>query len=98
MGKKKTAQRKKPVDAPKQRTREHVIASLSVNHIEGIVYEEGYSAERVQNDYGYDLTVTTFDSKGYVEAGAILLQLKATDKISKVGGGTEISFSIDSGD
>lgn len=90
--------KKKPPDAPKQRTRQHVIASLSLNHVEGIVYEKGYSAERVVSDYGYDLTVSTYDSKGYVEPGFILLQLKATDTIRVVNRGSEVSFSIDVGD
>jgi hypothetical protein len=71
---------------------------LSVNFVEGIVYEQGYSAERVQNDYGYDLTVTTFDRWGYVEPGLILLQLKATDTIRIVADGAEVSFAIDVAD
>jgi hypothetical protein len=98
MAKKGRKSHRKRIDRPKKRTREHVIASLSVNFVEGIVYEQGYAAERVQNDYGYDLTVTTFDRWGYVEPGVILLQLKATDTIKIVADGAEVSFGIDVAD
>jgi len=84
----------KPADLRKRRTREHVLASLSVNHVEGIIYERGYTAERIQNDYGYDLAVTTFDQDGYLEPGSILLQLKATDTIDLVANGTQVSFAV----
>jgi hypothetical protein len=52
----------------------------------------------VQNDYGHDLTVTTFDRWGYVEPGLILLQIKATDTIRFVAGGAEVSFAIEAAD
>ena len=43
----------------KRRTREHVIADLSVNHVERQVLLAGYVVDRVSNDYGIDLEVTT---------------------------------------
>lgn len=46
----------------KQRTRQHVIADLSVNYVERVILEEGHSFERPANDYGYDLVMTTHDS------------------------------------
>jgi hypothetical protein len=84
----------KSVHAPKQRTREHVIASLSTNFVESLIYEEVYSAERVQNDYGFDLIMQTFSSEGYVEPWFVLLQLKATDAITFVENNTFVSFRI----
>lgn len=67
----------------KKRTRSHVIADWSVHHVEWYVLNEGWAAERVFRDYGYDLTITTFDQRGYAEAGPIQMRLKATEKIGK---------------
>lgn len=63
----------------KRRTREHIIADLSVNHIERHVLRAGHTVQRLHFDYGYDLFVQTFDEHGGLEPGYILLQLKATD-------------------
>jgi hypothetical protein len=46
----------------KTRTREHVIADLSINHVERQLLLCGCSVERVYHDYGYDLTMTSFNS------------------------------------
>jgi hypothetical protein len=86
--------KKSDVEPTKQRTRKHIIASQSLNHVERFVYDKGHSAERVESDYGYDLIVSTYDSEGYVEAGFILLQLKATDHIKKIKNDTYVSFTI----
>lgn len=67
----------------KQRTREHVIADLSVHHVEGFILEEGHTAQRLTSDYGYDLLVQTFDEHGYVEPGLIYFQLKAMEKLEE---------------
>jgi hypothetical protein len=85
---------KASVEPTKQRTRSHVIASQSLNHVEKFVYDKGYSAERIESDYGYDLIVSTYDNEGYVESGFILLQLKATDNLKKVDGDSFVSFTI----
>jgi hypothetical protein len=66
----------------KRRTREHVIADLSVNHVERHALRCGFVAERLTHDYGIDLEVLTFDKKGEVEEGKILLQLKASDRLT----------------
>jgi len=58
-----------------------VIAALSVNYVERFILEEGHIAQRMENDYGYDLTLFTFDEQGYVEPGAVYLQLKASEKL-----------------
>ncbi len=42
-----------------RRTRQHVIASLSRNYVEGIILAKGHTAERRSDDYGYDLDVET---------------------------------------
>jgi hypothetical protein len=65
----------------KRRTRQHVIADLSVNHFERHALLCGYSVERVRNDYGYDLFLFTYDENGEIENGDIRVQLKATDTL-----------------
>ena len=51
----------------KRRTREHIIADLSVNYVERFTLRAGHVADRVFFDYGYDLTVRTFNANGEVE-------------------------------
>jgi hypothetical protein len=63
----------------KRRTREHVIASLSVNYVERFILEEGHTVERIEHDYGYDLVMITHDGDGCVEPGYVYIQLKASD-------------------
>lgn len=63
----------------KRRTREHVLADLSVNHVERFVFQCGFSCERVEHDYGVDLLIFTFDINGEIENGHIQVQVKATD-------------------
>ena len=59
-----------PVYGPrKQRTRQHVIADLSVHYVEGFILEEGHTAQRLSPDYSYDLVMRTFDEEGYAERG-----------------------------
>lgn len=67
----------------KRRTQEHVIADLSVNHVERFILRCGWTAERTQHDYGIDLFMETFTDNGEVENGRILLQLKATDSLRR---------------
>ena len=64
--------RKKPVPPKKRRTREHVIADLSANHVERQALLCGYAVERRAHDYGIDLVITTYDREGNVENGEIL--------------------------
>src|SRR6476620_11209808 len=77
----------------KQRTREHVIADLSVHQAEGFILEEGYTAQRLGSDYGYDLAMFTFDEQGYVEPGLVLFQFKAAEALSVVG--SDFVFDLD---
>lgn len=70
----------------KQRTRQHIIADLSVNHVERIMLEAGHIAVRLTIDYGYDIAMTTFDPDGFAEPGLVLFQLKASDNLSESRG------------
>ncbi len=63
----------------KRRTRQHIIADLSINHVERFVFRCGYSAERITYDYGTDLSLSTYNASGEIENGAIYIQVKATD-------------------
>jgi hypothetical protein len=69
----------------KQRTRQHVIADQSVNHVERFIIDEGHTAQRLERDYGYDLFLLTFDQHGYAEPGLVWLQLKAEESLHPVG-------------
>jgi hypothetical protein len=77
----------------KQRTRQHVIADQSVNHVERFIIDAGHTAHRVQKDYGYDLFLFTYDEKGYVEPGLVCIQLKAAESLQTVG--TDYVFDLD---
>lgn len=77
----------------KQRTRQHVIADLSVHYVEGFVLEEGHTVQLVEQDYGYDLLLFTYDQHGYVEPGIVGLQLKAAETLQVVG--SNYVFDVD---
>ena len=82
----------------KQRTREHIIADLSVNYIERVALLCGYTVEPFRKDYGYDLNVYTYTDDGEIENGNIYLQLKATDHLHVVNNGQAISFPLNKKD
>ncbi len=79
----------------KRRTREHIIADLSVNHIERFILCAGHTAERVYHDYGYDLIVFTYSENGEVESDFIAIQLKATESPRFVESGKEVALTIE---
>ena len=79
----------------KIRTREHVIASQSVAHVERFIAAAGHTAERFANDYGYDLTVSTFTSDQEAEPGNIFVQIKATDRLKLLRDAKTISFPVE---
>ena len=62
-------------------------------HVERFIIEEGHTVERMTADYGYDLTTYTYDEEGYVEEGAVYLQLKAA--VTLTGSGHDFVFDID---
>jgi hypothetical protein len=53
-----------------------VIADLSVNFVERQALLCGYSVERVRYDYGYDLLLFTYNTKGEIERGFIFCKLR----------------------
>lgn len=79
----------------KRRTRAHVIADLSVNHVERFILRCGWTAERTWYDYGLDLDMHTYNSRGEVENGSVLLQLKATDVLKRSAEGTVIPVRLE---
>ena len=89
--------RKNPANR-KKRTREHIVADLSVNHVERQVLLAGHAVQRIVRDYGIDLFVATYDSSGALENGDIRIQIKATDSPEDVSGGQFIAVRIDRGD
>jgi hypothetical protein len=82
----------------KIRTREHVIADLAINHVERQVLLCGYSVERVVHDYGIDLVLFTYGPTGEVENGLIFLQVKATERSTRVSRGQAVSFRVERSD
>jgi hypothetical protein len=77
----------------KRRTRDHVITDQSLNYVEHFVIDEGHTVQRQEHDYGYDLSVITYDRDGYVEPGLFFLQLKAAETLPKSG--TDFLFDLD---
>lgn len=84
---------KKGLAPRKRRTRQHVIAAQSVNHVERYIIDEGHTVERPGSDYGYDLVMFTYDAEGYAEEGSVYLQLKATEKPTAPG--DDFVFDVD---
>jgi Domain of unknown function (DUF4365) len=75
----------------KLRTREHVLADLGINYLERQVLLCGCAVQRMQSDYGYDLTMSTFNAKGEIEAGVIFFQVEATDNLPLLADGKTVS-------
>ncbi len=78
----------------KRRTREHVIADLSVNHVERQALLAGFAVQRIVRDYGIDLFIATYAASGEVENGEIRIQLKATDSPKWVQGGKCLAVRV----
>lgn len=83
----------------KQRTREHVIASMSLNYVESLILPELHSFKKIDGseDYGFDAFVSTHDENGFVESGTYWLQFKATDKF-RANRGNTVSLKLETGD
>ncbi len=80
----------------KHRTREHIIADLSVNHLEYFVLKNGFTLEKFNADYGYDAELYTYNKSGEFENGLVYIQLKATDNLeAKQLRSGKLSFSIE---
>ena len=81
----RTVHGKADIYSGKRRTRQHVIADQSVNYVERFIIDEGHTAQQIQDDYGYDLILFTYDDRGYAETDFVSLQLKAAEALHKVG-------------
>lgn len=82
----------------KKRPREHIISDLSVNHVERYVFLCGYSVERIEYDYGFDLIIFTYDPTGEIENGQIYVQIKAPELLKIPEGQITIPFSLQRAD
>jgi hypothetical protein len=89
--------KRKPIPR-KRRTREHIIADLSVNHVERHVLLCGHTVERHRHDYGLDLLLSTYDQRGEVENGEVRLQLKTTDHLKVAADGKTILLRVQRSD
>ena len=78
----------------KKRTRQHIIADLSTNYVERFALLAGFSTERVEKDYGYDLIMFTYNQDGEIETGHIYIQIKATDNITSTEGKIKFPLKI----
>jgi hypothetical protein len=78
----------------KKRTREHVLADLSANHVEKVALNCGHAVDRVWHDYGLDLALYTFDKRGYLQSGVVWIQVKATDKPKRTQDGSAVLARI----
>jgi hypothetical protein len=90
-----TAVAKGKLTPRKRRTREHVIADLSVNYVERQVLLCGFTVERRWHDYGFDLFLNTYDQNGEVESGEVHFQLKATDRLRVTSDGQTVLFRVE---
>ncbi len=73
--------RKRQPQERKLRTRAHVLADLSINHVERQILLRGFAVNRMDTDYGIDLLMLTYTDGGEVESGHVLFQVKATDAL-----------------
>jgi hypothetical protein len=78
----------------KRRTRDHVLADLAVNHVERQVLIRGFTADRLQHDYGIDLVMSTYDVNGLIQNGQVLIQVKGQHR-STFAGAKDIPFRLD---
>lgn len=79
----------------KRRTRQHIIADLSANHVERHVLLCGHTLERFQYDYGVDLMLFTYTANGEPEDECVFLQLKASDQLRLSRGRATFPFRLD---
>ena len=75
------------------RTREHVLADLSVNYVERQILLCGFAVNRMHTDYGIDLLMLTYRAAGEVENGHVLFQVKATDSLQLLRRGKASPFA-----
>src|SRR5712691_1715693 len=79
----------------KRRTRQHIIADLSVNHVERFIFRCGFAAEITRHDYGIDMMLFFYGDDGAIRDGQVLIQLKASDSLKVVEDRSAIAFRVD---
>src|SRR5258708_15551551 len=82
----------------KLRTREHVLADLSINYVERQALLRGFAVNRMTTDYGIDLLMRTYSDAGEVESGHVLFQVKATDSLQLHKGEQTIAVRVEVAD
>jgi len=82
----------------KRRTRQHIIADLSLNHVERYALRAGFTVQPIAQDYGIDLVLTTYDDDGQVETGHVMLQVKATDHLRVLADGDTVALRLQRAD
>ncbi len=82
----------------KRRTREHIIADMSANHVERHALLCGYSVERILHDYGVDLLLYTYNPEGEIENEMVKIQLKATDTPAVRENGRTVALNVRTSD
>ncbi len=87
--------KERPAMTRQRRTREHIIADLSIHHVQGPILRVGFTAERTVHDYGIDLSMTTYNARGEVEYDYVLFQLKATDHLKRSTNRSTVAFRVE---
>jgi Domain of unknown function (DUF4365) len=90
--------RKRQPQERKLRTRGHVLADLSINHVERQILLRGFAVNRMVTDYGIDLLMLTYSNEGEVESGQVLFQVKATDSLRTLGHEVTIACRVEVAD
>ena len=78
----------------KQRTRQHFIEDLGLNHIERQILYADCTLQRYLYDYGYDAFINTYNEIGEYENGIIQIQLKSTDNLKYSEPKEAIAFAL----
>jgi hypothetical protein len=55
--------------------------------MEKYIIDSGYTAQRLTDDYGFDLVLKTFDARGYAEPGSILHPSESVGILQEARGG-----------
>jgi hypothetical protein len=90
--------RKRQPHERKLRTRGHVLADLSINHVERQILLRGFAVNRMDTDYGIDLLMLTYNDHGEVESGHVLFQVKATDALEVLKDGQTATCRVEVAD
>ena len=78
----------------KLRTRQQIIEDLAINHIERQILLSGNVFKKdIENDYGYDGVINTFNERGELDNLVFMIQLKSTDGTQLLH--TKAGFRVD---